>query len=91
MYLKNKNVTTNIAINNSMKISQEEEEIPYTLSEYLMPLIDEENIIKILKNNDYFQETNDIINFVFNEIVYISAFKGITIYDTQDLSNFFLL
>ena len=54
-----------------------------------MPLLDEENIIKILKNNDYFQETNENFNLVVNEIIYISVSKDMKIYDNNDLSNFF--
>ena len=94
--LKNKNIiNTTLNNNNSIldkKISQyEEDNTPYNISEYLMPLLDEENIIKILKNNDYFQETNDIFNLVINEIIYISASKGMTIYDNNDLSNYFFI
>ena len=56
-----------------------------------MPLLDEENIIKTLKNNDYFQETNDIFNSVINETIYISAYKDMKIYDNNDLSNYFFI
>jgi cAMP-dependent protein kinase regulator len=56
-----------------------------------MPLLDEENIIKILKNNDYFQETNENFNLVVNEIIYISVSKDMKIYDNNDLSNFFFI
>ena len=57
-----------------------------------MPLSNEENIIKILKNNDYFQDqTNDIFNLVLNETIYISVFKGMKIYDINDISNYFFI
>jgi len=74
-------------------VSQDEEEIiPYNINEHEMPLSDEENIIKILKNNDYFQDqTNDIFNLVLNETIYISAFKGMKIYDINDTSNYFFI
>ena len=73
-------------------ISQEEEEIPYNITEHQMPLSDEENIIKILKNNDNFQDqTNDIFNLVLSEILYISVYKGMKIYDTNDTSNYFFI
>ena len=56
-----------------------------------MPLLEEENIIKIIKNNEIFQETNDILNLVLNEIIYITVCKGMTIYDKNDLSNYFFI
>lgn len=78
---------------NTVNASQEEEEIiPYNINEHEMPLLDEENIIKILKNNDYFQDqTNDIFNLVLNETIYISVFKGMKIYDINDTSNYFFI
>ena len=74
-------------------VSQDEEEIiPYNINEHEIPLLDEENIIKILKNNDYFQDqTNDIFNLVLNETIYISVFKGMKIYDINDTSNYFFI
>ena len=74
-------------------VSQDDEEIiPYNINEHEMPLLDEENIIKILKNNDYFQDqTNDIFNLVLNETIYISVFKGMKIYDINDTSNYFFI
>ena len=73
-------------------ISQDEIDSHYNISEHLMPLLDEENIIKILKNNDYFQDqTNDIFNLIISEIMYISVLKGMKIYDNQDLSNYFFI
>ena len=73
--------------------SQDEEEIiPYNINEHEMSLLDEENIIKILKSNDYFQDqTNDIFNLVLNETIYISIFKGMKIYDKNDTSNYFFI
>ena len=56
-----------------------------------MPLLEEENIIKILKNIEIFQETNEILNLVLNEIMYITVCKGMTIYDNNDLSNYFFI
>ena len=81
-------VNTNLGI-----VSQDDEEIiPYNINEHEMPLLDEENIIKILKNNDYFQDqTNDIFNLVLNETIYISLFKGMKIYDINDTSNYFFI
>ena len=74
------------------RISSEEIENPYNLGEYLMPLLDEENIIKILKSYDYFQDQNiDIFSMIIGEIMYISAVKGTKIYETHDLSNFFYI
>ena len=85
--MKNKNNT-----NNSASRKASEDEIPYNISEHLMPLLDEENIIKILKTNDFFQDqTNDIFNLVISEIIYISVAKGTIIYDNNDLSNYFFI
>ena len=57
-----------------------------------MPLLDEENIIKILKNNDCFlDQTSDTFNLVISEILYVSASKGMKIYDINDISNFFFI
>ena len=85
--MKNKNST-----NNSASRKASEDEIPYNISEHLMPLLDEENIIKILKTNDFFQDqTNDIFNLVISEIIYISVAKGTIIYDNNDLSNYFFI
>ena len=57
-----------------------------------MPLLDEENIIKILKNNDCFvEQTSDTFNLVISEILYVSASKGMKIYDINDISNFFFI
>ena len=99
-YLKNKNVINGTVAdisNDSLspinkKMSSHEIEYPYNLSEHFMPLLDEENIIKILKNNDYFQDqNNDIFNLVLSEIIYITAFQGMRIYDMNDLSNYFFI
>ena len=99
-YLKIKNVINGTVAdisNDSLspinkKISSHEIEYPYNLSEHFMPLLDEENIIKILKNNDYFQDqNNDIFNLVLSEIIYITAFQGMKIYDMNDLSNYFFI
>jgi len=69
-----------------------EEEIPFNFSEYQMPLVDEENISKILKLIDCFQDqTEDIINLVINEIIYIKAPKETKIYDINDLSNYYYI
>ena len=91
--LKNKYIINSPTNKNSniYKLSQDIEETPYNVSEHLMPLLEEENIIKILKNNEMFQETNDILNLVLNEIIYITVCKGMTIYDNNDLSNYFFI
>ena len=69
-----------------------EEEIPFNFSEYQMPIVDEENISKILKLIDCFQDqTEDIINLVINEIIYIKAPKETKIYDINDLSNYYYI
>ena len=95
-FLKNKNIVNSTEFNNNSpinkKISKEFDELPYNLSEHLLPLLDEENIIKILKSNDYFQDqSSDIFNLVINEIIYISANKDMKIYDINDLSNYFFI
>ena len=91
--LKNKYIINSPINKNSniYKLSQDIEETPYNVSEHLMPLLEEENIIKIIKNNEIFQETNDILNLVLNEIIYITVCKGMTIYDKNDLSNYFFI
>ena len=95
-YLKNNKNIANSFVNNGSptgkRNSIEIEEMPYNISEHLMPMLDEENIMKILKNNDFFQEqANDIYNLVLNEIIYISVFKGMKIYDIDDTSNYFFI
>ena len=95
-YLKNNRNVSNSFVNNgspnTKRNSIEIEDMPYNISEHLMPLLDEENIIKILKNNDFFQEQgNDMYNLLLNEIIYISVFKGMKIYDINDTSNYFFI
>ena len=88
------NSTINHNYTNSPQHRKTSEELEnfYNVSEYLMPLLDEENIIKILKSYDYFQDqNNDIFNLVIGEIMYISAVKGMKIYENQDLSNYFFI
>ena len=88
------NSTINNLNNNTLAniISQVEDEVPYNITEHSIPLGEEENIIKILKNNDYFQDqTNDVFNLVLSELLYISAFKGMKIYDLNDESNYFFI
>ena len=88
------NSTINNLNNNTLVniISQVEDEIPYNISEHSVPLADEENIIKILKNNDYFQDqNNDVLGLVLSELIYISAFKDMKIYDVNDESNYFFI
>ena len=83
------NLNNNTLINIS---SQVEDEIPYNISEHLLPLGEDENIIKILKNNDYFQDqTNDVFNLILSELIYISASQGMKIYDLNDESNYFFI
>ena len=93
-FIKSKNYS-NSFINNAspnVKSSREIEDLPYNVSEHLMPLMDEENINKILKNNDFFHEqNNDINSIILNEILYISASKGMKIYDINDISNYFFI
>ena len=95
-FLKNKNLINSIEFNNNSpinkKLSKDFEETPYNISEQILSLLDEESIIKILKNNDYFQDQSiDIFNLVINEIIYISVNKGMKIYDINDLSNYFFI
>ena len=69
------NSTINNLNNNTLVniISQVEDEIPYNISEHQMPLSDEDNIIKILKSKDYFQDqSNEILSLILGEIIYIS-------------------
>ena len=85
------NISNNKDINGNGN-ALNEEEIPFNFSEYQMPLVDEENISKILKLIDCFQDqTEDIINLVINEIIYIKAPKETKIYDINDLSNYYYI
>ena len=71
---------------------QDEEDCPFTISETSFPIFDEENVSKILKLNDYFQaQTQDIINLMINEITYVIVPKESTIYNMDDLSNYFYI
>ena len=72
--------------------AQEEEESPFNVTDHPFPQSDEENITKNLKSMDYFQdEAQDIINLVITEIIYISIPKETTIYDMNDLSNYYYI
>ena len=67
-------------------------EIPFVFSEHQMPLTDEENISRILKLIDYFQDqTEELINLVMNEIIYITIPKEAKIYDINDISNYYYI
>ena len=77
---------------NPNKIQEEEEELPFNVSEYNMPLIDEENISKLLRLNEYFEDqTEDMINLIVNEIIYVTVPKDGKIYDLNDLSNYYYI
>ena len=77
---------------NFSKIQEEEEELPFNVSEYNMPLIDEENISKQLRLNYYFQDqTEDMINLIVNEIIYVTVPKDGKIYDLNDVSNYYYI
>ena len=83
-----KNSTTNILVTNI----NEDEKVPFNASERSFPLIDEEKISKILKLNDYFQDqTQDIINLIITEVIYMKIPKDTIIYDINDLSNFYYI
>ena len=71
---------------------QDDDDPPFNCSEHAFPLSDEENISKILKSNYYFQDqTQDIINLIITEILYITIPKDTTIYDLNDLSNYYFI
>ena len=77
---------------NPNNIQEDEEELPFYVSEYNMPLVDEENISKILRLNDYFQDqTEDIINHILNEIIYVIIPKYGKIYDLNDISKYYYI
>ena len=83
----NGDLTNNIPAN-----TQEEEECPFNYSEHPFPLLDEENISKILNLNYYFQDQNqNIINSIITDIIYVTIPIGSTIYNTKDLSNFYYI
>ena len=74
------------------KINGNSNEIPFVVSEYQMPLTDEENISIILKLNDYFQDpAEELINLVINEIINITIPKEAKIYDINDISNYYYI
>ena len=74
------------------KINGNSNEIPFIVSEHQMPLTDEENISRILKLNDYFQDqTEELINLVINEIIYITIPNEAKIYDINDISNYYYI
>ena len=84
-----KNSTGNII--NASNIN-EDKNVPFNVSEHSFPLIDEDKISKNLKLIDYFQDqTQDIINLVINEIIYMKIQKDGIIYDVNDLSNFYYI
>ena len=71
---------------------QDDDDSPFLSSERPFPSCDEENISKILKSYYYFQDqTQDIINLILTEILYISIPKDTNIYDLNDLSNYYYI
>jgi len=81
---------TSSCLGNNMTSNIQEELEPFTYSEHPFPSTDEEKISKILNLNYDFQDQNqNIINLIITEIIYISIPKGITIYDLNDVSNFY--
>ena len=71
---------------------QDEEDPAFNVLEHPFPSQDEEKISKILKSKDYFQDqTNSVINLIINEIIYITIPKETTIYDMNDLSNYYYI
>ena len=89
----NNNNIKNSGVGNAIVSNiQEEEEPPFNVLEHPFPSLDEENISKILRLNDYFQDqTQDIVNLLINEIIYITIPKETTIYDLNDLSNYYYI
>ena len=96
------NLTLNYNQNSNIKNSgigyimssnlQDDEDAPFNVSDTNFSIFDEENIAKILKLNDYFQEqTQETINMIINEIIYITIPKEATIYNMDDLSNYFYI
>ena len=87
--LNPKNIENGIVILNNM---QEEDDTPFNVSEISFPLVDEEKISNILKSNYYFQDqTQDIINLIITEIIYVIIPKETTIYNMNDLSNYYYI
>ena len=83
---------TSPCLANNMNNNIQEEQEPFTYSEHPFPSTDEEKISKILNLNYDFQDQNqNIINLIITEIIYISIPKGITIYDLNDVSNFYYI
>ena len=98
----NKDNQINININadsNSIKYSKlltskkERREIQnFIISEYNMPLTDQEKISDILKSKTYFQDQNqNIIVTILNDIKYLKVPKDVIIYDSNDISNYFYI
>ena len=87
LFIKNSGIG-NIILSNI----QDDDDPPFISSERPFPSSDEENISKILKSYYYFQDqTQDTINLILTEILYISIPKDINIYDLNDLSNYYYI
>ena len=69
-----------------------EQQQPFLISEYKMPLTDIEKVANILKSNTYFQDENqNIVDLIVTEIMYSVIPKDTMIYDTNDVSNYFYI
>ena len=83
----------NITFSKFLTAKAENKDMPlYNILEHHMPLSDEKKISDNLKSITYFQEQNqNIIDSILNEIIYLVIPKGVIIYDSSDISNFYYI
>ena len=83
----------NISFSKFLTTKAENKDIPlYDILEHHMPLTDEKKISEKLKSITYFQEQKqNIIDSILTEIMYLVIPKGVILYDTSDISNFFYI
>ena len=89
----NNSSNKNISFSKFLTTKAENKDIPlYDILEHHMPLTDEKKISEKLKSITYFQEQKqNIIDSILTEIMYLVIPKGVILYDTSDISNFFYI
>ena len=81
--------------NNSLREDDEEidiEDLPFNYKEYSLTQIEEEKIVKILKNQIVFQGVSpEILSVISHDMIMLSIPEGKIIYDINDDGNFFYI
>ena len=85
---KSKRKESSISINSMASI----EELPFNYKEHIFPQMEEQKIIKILKNQIVFQGVSpEILSVIASEMILLTIPEGKIIYDISDDGNFFYI